>query len=160
MKCPSSNNDDNDDYDDDDDSKSRTTTTWPYWNDCMKGENSTCIHDLFVCLITKSFLTYSFCHLHLFYQQYLGLCHAPCVQSHQRKPRLAVAIVTSKFQVSAADFQTVATVAIICNMICTHIYQGAVSIRKMVLPGMVIPMLKIRRPNGRLIFNMEIAIRR
>ena len=37
---------------------------------------------------------------------------------------------------------------------------GAVSIRKTVLPGMVIPMLKIRRPNGRLIFNMEIAIRR
>ena len=36
----------------------------------------------------------------------------------------------------------------------------AVSIRKTVLPGMVIPMLKIRRPNGRLIFNMEIAIRR
>ena len=29
-----------------------------------------------------------------------------------------------------------------------------------VLPGMAIPMLKIRRPNGRLIFNMEIAIRR
>ena len=39
-------------------------------------------------------------------------------------------------------------------------FQGAVSIRKTVLPGMVIPMLKIRRPNGRLIFNMEIAIRR
>ena len=38
--------------------------------------------------------------------------------------------------------------------------QGAVSIRKTVLPGMVIPMLKIRRPNGRLIFNMEITIRR
>ena len=38
--------------------------------------------------------------------------------------------------------------------------QGAVSIRKTVLPGMAIPMLKIRRPNGRLIFNMEIAIRR
>ena len=37
---------------------------------------------------------------------------------------------------------------------------GAVSIRKMVLPGMAIPMLKIRRPNGRLIFNMEITIRR
>ena len=34
--------------------------------------------------------------------------------------------------------------------------QGAVSIRKTVLPGMAIPMLKIRR----LIFNMEIAIRR
>ena len=38
--------------------------------------------------------------------------------------------------------------------------QGGVSIRKTVLPGMAIPMLKIRRPNGRLIFNMEIAIRR
>ena len=38
-------------------------------------------------------------------------------------------------------------------------YQGAVLIRKTVLPGMAIPMLKIRRPNGRLIFNMEIAIR-
>ena len=37
---------------------------------------------------------------------------------------------------------------------------GAVSIRKTVLPGMAIPMLQIRRPNGRLIFNMEIAIRR
>ena len=37
---------------------------------------------------------------------------------------------------------------------------GAVSIRKTVLPSMAIPMLKIRRPNGRLIFNMEIAIRR
>ena len=35
---------------------------------------------------------------------------------------------------------------------------GSVSIRKTVLPGMAIPMLKIRRPNGRLIFNMEIAI--
>ena len=42
----------------------------------------------------------------------------------------------------------------------SHNYQGAVSIRKTVLPGMAIPMLKIRRPNGRLIFNMEIAIRR
>ena len=37
---------------------------------------------------------------------------------------------------------------------------GAVSIRKTVLPGIAIPMLKIRRPNGRLIFNMEIAIHR
>ena len=38
--------------------------------------------------------------------------------------------------------------------------QGAVSIRKTVLPGMAIPMLKIRRSNSRLIFNMEIAIHR
>ena len=39
-------------------------------------------------------------------------------------------------------------------------YLGAVSIRKTVLRGITIPMLKIRRPDGRLIFNMEIAIRR
>ena len=32
---------------------------------------------------------------------------------------------------------------------------GAVSIRKTVLPGMAIPMLKIRRPNGRLIFTWK-----
>ena len=43
---------------------------------------------------------------------------------------------------------------------CFRNIQGAVSIRKTVLPGMAIPMLKIRRPNGRLIFNMEITIRR
>ena len=43
---------------------------------------------------------------------------------------------------------------------CLQRMQGAVSIRKTVLPGMAIPMLKIRRPNGRLIFNMQIAIRR
>ena len=36
--------------------------------------------------------------------------------------------------------------------------QEAVSIRKTVLSGMAIPMLKIRGPNDRLIFNMEIAI--
>ena len=41
-----------------------------------------------------------------------------------------------------------------------HGLLGAVSIRKTVLPGMAIPMLKIRRPNGRLIFNMEITILR
>ena len=46
------------------------------------------------------------------------------------------------------------------NIWCLFAHQGAVSIRKTVLPGMAIPMLKIRRPNGRLIFNMEIAIRR
>ena len=48
----------------------------------------------------------------------------------------------------------------VCNVLYTGRAQGAVLIRKTVLPGMAIPMLKIRRPNGRLIFNMEIAIRR
>ena len=37
-------------------------------------------------------------------------------------------------------------------------FLGAVSIRKTVFPGMGIPMLKIRRPVGRLIFNMGITI--
>ena len=46
------------------------------------------------------------------------------------------------------------------NYKCKCVLLGAVSIRKTVLPGMAIPMLKIRRPNGRLIFNMEITIRR
>ena len=49
----------------------------------------------------------------------------------------------------------------VISSFCTSCWQqlGAVSIRKTVLPGMAIPMLKIRRPNGRLIFNMEITIR-
>ena len=47
-------------------------------------------------------------------------------------------------------------VTVLCALMCST--QGAVSIRKTVLPGMAIPMLKIRRPNGRLIFNMGIAI--
>ena len=42
----------------------------------------------------------------------------------------------------------------------TVVELGAVSIRKTVLPGVAIPMLKIRRPNGRLIFNIGIAILR
>ena len=41
-------------------------------------------------------------------------------------------------------------------MLCSLL--GAVSIRKTVLLGMAIPMLKIRRPTGRLIFNMGIPI--
>ena len=64
---------------------------------------------LFVCFITKSFLT--FCHPHLLYQLYLGLYQATCVQSHQRQPMSAVAITAREVQVSAADYQTVPTVA-------------------------------------------------
>ena len=44
--------------------------------------------------------------------------------------------------------------------VCIFLGIYCMTIRKTVLPGMAIPMLKIRRPNGRLIFNMEIAIRR
>ena len=46
------------------------------------------------------------------------------------------------------------------NMNQSEDVHGAVSIRKTVLPGVAIPMLKIRRPNGRLIFNIGIAIPR
>ena len=44
------------------------------------------------------------------------------------------------------------------SRIVFQITQGAVSIRKTILLGMAIPMLKIRRPTGRLIFNMGIPI--
>ena len=47
---------------------------------------------------------------------------------------------------------------VVCPLGLTLWGLGAVSIRKTVLPGMAIPMLKIRRPLGRLIFNMGIAI--
>ena len=56
------------------------------------------------------------------------------------------------------QFMQMMLVELIVFSVCLIL--GAVSIRKTVLPGMAIPMLKIRRPNGRLIFNMEIAIRR
>ena len=71
---------------------------------------------LFVCFIIKSFLTYSFFHLHLFYQPYLGLFLAQCVQSSQRQPMSAVAITACEVQVSAADFQTVPT-GLLCRQV-------------------------------------------
>ena len=49
-------------------------------------------------------------------------------------------------------------VTVMLGVQLSQYHLGAVSIRKTVLPGMVIPMLKIRRPNGRLIFNMGIPI--
>ena len=52
----------------------------------------------------------------------------------------------------------VTNVFMVDKPILTQGGQGAVSIRKTVLLGMVIPMLKIRRPTGRLIFNMGIPI--
>ena len=65
------------------------------------------------------------------------------------------------FSITGAEWSGLLYIYNICwtfqsGRICRK--QGAVSIRKTVLPGMAIPMLKIRRPNGRLIFNMEIAI--
>ena len=65
---------------------------------------------LFVSLLSHFWLIHFF-HLHLLYQPYLGLCQAQCVQSHQRQPMSAVAITTCEVQVSAADSQTVPTVA-------------------------------------------------
>ena len=71
-----------------------------------------------------------------------------------------------KGSIDTADFWTDITTSLALHTYFSYPYRvstralGAVSIRKTVLPGMAIPMLKIRRPNGRLIFNMEIAIRR
>ena len=66
------------------------------------------------CQLLVSFLSHfwliHFFHLRLLYQPYLGLCQAPCVQSHQRQPMSAVAITACEVQVSAADSQTVPTV--------------------------------------------------
>ena len=45
-----------------------------------------------------------------------------------------------------------------CGDGANNVCQGAVSIRKTILLGMAIPVLKIRRPTGRLIFNMGIPI--
>ena len=64
---------------------------------------------LFVSLLSHFWLIHFF-HLRLLYQLYLGLCQAPCVQSHQREPMSAEAITACEVQVSAADSQTVPTV--------------------------------------------------
>ena len=78
------------------------------------------------------------------------------------KGTLIIHIYTSQAQVSLTAYDTWSynLKSIVKSLLSALIFQGAVSIRKTVLPGMAIPMLKIRRPNGRLIFNMEIAIRR
>ena len=65
---------------------------------------------LFVSLLSHFWLIHLF-YLHLLYQPYVGLCQATRVQSHQRKSTSAVAIATCEVQVSAADYQTVPTVA-------------------------------------------------
>ena len=50
-------------------------------------------------------------HVHLLYQPHISRpCQATCVQSHKRRPRLAVAIATCEVQVSTADSPTVPTV--------------------------------------------------
>ena len=94
---------------------------------------------------------------------------------------LSIGLCYTPFQLPQPFYEVMIAMAIMVLLILTYVYvshnnylskgfksepsagardQGAVSIRKTVLPGMAIPMLKIRRPNGRLIFNMEIAIRR
>ena len=65
---------------------------------------------LFVSLLSHFWLIHLF-YLHLTYQLYVGLCQATRVQSHQRQSTSAVAIATCEVQVSAADYQTVPTVA-------------------------------------------------
>ena len=67
--------------------------------------------NMLVFLLLSHFLLIHSFHLHLLYQPYLGLCQATCVQSHQRQPTSAVVIAACEVQVSAADSQTVRTVA-------------------------------------------------
>ena len=73
------------------------------------------LYKLIYCCLLVSLLSHfwliHFFHLHLLYQPYLGLCQAQCVQSHQRQPMSAVAITACEVQVSAANSQTVPTVA-------------------------------------------------
>ena len=64
----------------------------------------------FVSLLSHFWLIHLL-YLHLLYQPYVGLCQATRVQSHQRQSTSAVAIATCEVQVSAADYQTVPTVA-------------------------------------------------
>ena len=61
---------------------------------------------------------------------------------------------------SITALHTLGYLPIACSItgLMSSYIQGAVSIRKTVLLGMAIPMLKIRRPTGRLIFNMGIPI--
>ena len=63
---------------------------------------------LFVSLLSHFWLLF---YLHLLYQPYVGLCQATRFQSHQRQSTSAVPIATCEVQVSAADYQTVPTVA-------------------------------------------------
>ena len=74
---------------------------------CITSIHVTC---LFVSLLSHFWLIHLF-YLHLLYQPYVGLCQATRVQSHQRQSTSAVAIATCEVQVSAADYQTVPTVA-------------------------------------------------
>ena len=92
-----------------------------------------------------------------------------CILIRGPGPRFNIKMTSYQYMKSHCGDKTIIWPSYIHNGICytgktTSLYWigalGAVSIRKTVLPGMAIPMLKIRRPDGRLIFNMEIAIRR
>ena len=84
------------------------------WGCRSLSENRIFIYFFVTCLLFVSLLSHfwiiHFFHLRLLYQPYLGLCQAPCVQSHQKQPMSAVAITACAVQISAADSQTVPTV--------------------------------------------------
>ena len=94
MEKPTTTTDDNDDTDNDNNNKNNNNND----NFC-----------LLVSLLSH-FWRIHFFHLRLLYQPHLGLCQAPCVQSHQRQPMSAVAIIACEVQVSAADSQTIPAV--------------------------------------------------
>ena len=82
--------------------------------------------------------------------------HQATTWTNAELPVLSIGLLGRKFSEMLDGIQTFPPRKCVRN--CRQL--GAVSIRKTVLPGMAIPMLKIRRPNGRLIFNIGIAIRR
>ena len=84
-----------------------------HWNDSLLVLSifTRGLYSLFVSLLSHFWLIHLL-YLHLQYQPYVGLCQAATrVQSHQRQSTSAVAIATCEVQVSAADYQTVPTVA-------------------------------------------------
>ena len=85
----------------------------------------------------------------------LSACNAVRICTHKRNYNV---LAFNTFLVCFRVFLIPKSTGVLLGMLGRWNSLGAVSIRKTVLLGMAIPMLKIRRPLGRLIFNMGIAI--
>ena len=94
----------------------------------------------------------------------IGILNYPIALKFDMHVGSNAADVPGKLQSDRTILNTNLAASAFCEFLRLILYWNgalvAVSIRKTVLPGMATPMLKIRRPNGRLIFNMEITIRR
>ena len=101
------------------------------------------------------------CHIYI-YSYVCGYVYCTCVCMNACMCRWAQICVFAHIYIYISECVYVHMCMHVCACMQTRSYiypvQGAVSIRKTVLLGMAIPMLKIRRPTGRLIFNMGIPI--